>query len=147
MRDIFVFVLLALLACSNGIASAESAVKVSAQHADSIESPISGDVTRRSLRGTVADDEERTLGDLAKSVTGMFKKNPGIAKQAEKLQKNPGAVKALEKATLTEKGSSKLRAYFERLSANSSKKEKFFIIATILLFVGGIGVAWVNPGR
>nr|AEK80837.1 Avh176 [Phytophthora sojae]AEK80838.1 Avh176 [Phytophthora sojae] len=146
MRAVFVFVLLALLACCNGIASAESVVKVNALQADAVEAPVDSAITRRRLRGTVAEEEERILGleKLANRVTSLFKTNPGLAQKAENLQKSPSAVKALEKATLSEKGSGKLRAYFARLSANSSKQEKFFIIATILLFIAGVGVTWLS---
>ncbi|KAG6596077.1 putative secreted RxLR effector protein [Phytophthora cinnamomi] len=143
MRADFVFLLFALLACCSGIASAERAVKVNALHSDSIEASISS----RNLRGTAASDEERlgniALGNFAERVMGIFNRKPSLAKQAEKLQKSPSTVKALEQATLTEKSSNNLRAYFSRLSANSSKKEKFFIIATIVLFAAGIKVTWL----
>ncbi|KAG6617067.1 putative secreted RxLR effector protein [Phytophthora cinnamomi] len=140
MRASVVFVLLALLVCCNGIASAERAVKVSTTHTDSIKTRIGS--RRRNLRGAAVEDEERALETLAERVTSMFKRNPSLSRQVENVQKNPAIVKSLEKATLTEKSSSKLRAYFARLSANSSKVQKFFIFATILLFATGVVVTW-----
>lgn len=50
MRAVFVFVLLTLLVCSNGIASAKSSAMVSALHSEAVEAPVSSDATRRRLR-------------------------------------------------------------------------------------------------
>ncbi|EGZ07281.1 Avr1b-1 avirulence-like protein [Phytophthora sojae] len=146
MRAVFVFVLLTLLVCSNGIASAKSSAMVSALHSEAVEAPVSSDATRRRLRGTVVVDEERVLGleKLANSVASIFKRKPGLIQKVEKLQSSPSAVKALEKATLSGKSSNKLRAYFARLAANSNKAQQFFILATIVLFAAGVTVTWLT---
>ncbi|KAL3673743.1 hypothetical protein V7S43_001439 [Phytophthora oleae] len=117
---------------------------MSTQHTDSFNAPVSGDLTPRKLRTTVTtNSEERGFpNSFVEKITGIFRKNPGLSTKVENLQKNPAAVKNLEKAALTEKSSSKLRSWFKRLDENSNKKEKFFVIATILLFGAGAFMVW-----
>ncbi|KAG7389367.1 hypothetical protein PHYPSEUDO_010495 [Phytophthora pseudosyringae] len=139
---VFALFVVTLLACYNGLTSAETGVQVNAELPDSVDSPISGDITRRNLRDAAAMyDEERGL-NFAKKVAGLFKSNPGLSTKVETLQKNPTALKNLEKAAVTQKTSSKLRTWFARLDANSSVTEKFFVIATILLFGIGAYLLW-----
>ncbi|GMF42698.1 unnamed protein product [Phytophthora fragariaefolia] len=142
MRAAFVFVLLlaTILACFNGITSAESAVTVSAAETDAIQALVDTGVTGRKLRGAV--DEERVLTGFADKVMGLFRKNPALTQQVDKLQKNPSMVKSLEKATLSQSSASKLRAYYSKLLADTPKAEKFFIYSTLLLFAAGMIVTW-----
>ncbi|KUF94426.1 hypothetical protein AM588_10006998 [Phytophthora nicotianae] len=143
MRFSFIFTLLVvtLIACYNGFASAESAVALD-KRPDPVNVPISHDITRRNLR---ANGEERAAGFLSK-LKGIFSK-PGVSQKVEALQKNPTMVNNLEKATFTQKGSSKVRAWFMNMYNNSSKRDKFFILATLIMFPIGAWAVITNYRR
>lgn len=149
MRVSFVLVLLVAtqVACYNGFANAEGSVEAKTLHTEFGNNLISGDTTtHRNLKGSKktaeaqdATEEERGLEFLSK-LTSIFKKNPSLGKQVEKMQKNPSIAKSLQKVSVSDKVINNVRTYFGRLSANSSPIEKGFIIATILLFIAG---GWV----
>ncbi|KAG2765963.1 hypothetical protein PC129_g2889 [Phytophthora cactorum] len=140
---VFALVVVTLIACFNGLASAEGAVVANNQRLDSINGLISRDITRRNLRATATTNgEERGWAtSFTEKIGNLFKSNPGLSQKVETLQKNPTLVKNLEKATFTQKGSSKVRAWFMNMYNNSSKRDKFFILATLIMFpIGSTGM-------
>ncbi|EEY62038.1 secreted RxLR effector peptide protein, putative [Phytophthora infestans T30-4] len=98
MRVGFVFALLvvSVIVCLNGLTSAESTVVMNNRNPDSINVPISDDITSRNLR---ASGEERAYAFVDK-IKSLFSR-PGISQKVESLQKNPAMVKNLEKAALS----------------------------------------------
>ncbi|KAG6973316.1 hypothetical protein JG688_00003603 [Phytophthora aleatoria] len=146
---VFALVVVTLIACFNGLASAEGAVVANNQRLDSINGLISRDITRRNLRATATTNgEERGLTtSFTEKIGNLFKSNPGLSQKVETLQKNPTMVKNLEKATFTQKGSSKVRAWFMNMYNNSSKRDKFFILATLIMFPIGVWAVYTNYRR
>ncbi|KAG6973220.1 hypothetical protein JG687_00001023 [Phytophthora cactorum] len=146
---VFALVVVTLIACFNGLASAEGAVVANNQRLDSINGLISRDITRRNLRATATTNgEERGWAtSFTEKIGNLFKSNPGLSQKVETLQKNPTLVKNLEKATFTQKGSSKVRAWFMNMYNNSSKRDKFFILATLIMFPIGVWAVYTNYRR
>ncbi|KAF4047151.1 hypothetical protein GN244_ATG00284 [Phytophthora infestans] len=144
MRVGFVFALLvvSVIVCLNGLTSAESTVVMNNRNPDSINVPISDDITSRNLR---ASGEERAYAFVDK-IKSLFSR-PGISQKVESLQKNPAMVKNLEKAALSQKGSSKVRDWFMHMYNNSSKRDKFFILATLVMFPIGVWAVVTNYRR
>ncbi|POM72598.1 Secreted RxLR effector peptide protein [Phytophthora palmivora] len=136
MRTVSVFVLLVvtLVACCNDFTGAENAIEATNQH-KSINIPVTNAFNRRNLR--TANGEERGFNFMDK-LPAIFKRNPSLSKQVEKLQSNPAKLQALEKSTFT----SKMRAYFKHMSDNSSKTEKAIMAGTIILFIIAMPLVW-----
>ncbi|KAK1948389.1 hypothetical protein P3T76_000679 [Phytophthora citrophthora] len=138
----FTLLFLALIACCNDFTSAKTSVT---QHSDTLNAPVNGELVARKLRTTATtDSEERGIfpNSFMQKISGIFNKNPKLVSQVEKIQKNPAAVKNLEKAALTEKSAGKLRSWLKTMNKNTSKMDKFFIIATLILFGVGAFLVW-----
>ncbi|OWZ22332.1 RxLR effector protein [Phytophthora megakarya] len=125
--SVCVLLVVTLLACCNGFTSATSAVQVNNQHDESTTTLVNNDITPRNLRAAIG-------GSLMSKIGGVLKRNPGLNQKVENIQKNPAQLKALEKTAKT----SKLREYFGHMWDNSSKMDKFFIAATIILMIVGV---------
>ncbi|KAG1703210.1 hypothetical protein DVH05_008121 [Phytophthora capsici] len=135
----FTLLFIAIIACCNGFTSAKTSVTVNTQTTDSLNAR---ELVPRKLRTT--DSEERGLfpNRFMEKISNIFKKNPTLVSKVEKLQKDPTAVKNLEKAAMTEKSAGKLRSWLKSMNQNTSKMDKFFIIATLIMFPVGAYMVW-----